>query len=337
MESRGAAIRVGAFLLAAIVVILALIWFLRGGQVNTGTPFVTYFSESVQGLQVGSQVQYRGVTVGRVTDIGVVSAIHGTEQQDRLNPLYRQVFVRYLVDTDRIGKFASIADAVRLGLRARLNSSLITGIAYIDLDFVKPKDHPVPKLPWVPKGEFVPSVPSTLAQVQTAGQQLVAKLDKVDIAGLIGSLDTLSKNLNAELTGGDLHQTLAAATKLLNTADQSVAKADLPGLSADFKKVAAQLSALATSPDLKQLLSNGALATSRLGKLTDQMSKLVGTLDKTVGQVSASANQLQAGLAPMVRNMQAASENLRALTSTLRQYPGQILSGPPPQVRGTLK
>ncbi|MGH3266213.1 MAG: MlaD family protein, partial [Trebonia sp.] len=279
MEGRGAAIRVGAFLLAAIVVILALVWFLRGGQVNNGAQFVTYFAESVQGLQVGSQVQYRGVTVGRVTELGVVSAIHGTEQDDVLSPLYRQVFVRYVVDTDRIGKFPSIDDAVRLGLRARLNSSLITGIAYIDLDFVTPKDHPVPKLPWVPRGDFVPSVPSTLAQVQNAGQKLVAKLDKVDIAGLIDSLNTLSKNLNAELTGGDLHRTLGAATKLLTTADQSVAKADLPGLSADFKKVAAQLSAVATSPDLKQLLSNGALATGRLGKLTEQMSKLVGALD----------------------------------------------------------
>jgi hypothetical protein len=38
-----------------------------------------------------------------------------------------------------------------------------------------------------------------------------------------------------------------------------------------------------------------------------------------------------------VRNMQAASENLRELTTSLRQYPAQVLSGPPPPVRGPLR
>jgi ABC-type transporter Mla subunit MlaD len=337
MEGRGASLRVGFFVLALVGVLLALVWFLRGGQVNNGTVFVTYFSESVQGLQIGSQVEYRGVNVGRVTQIGVVSSIHGTEAQDVKDPLYRQVFVRYLVDPDRIGNFSSIADAVNLGLRARLNSSFITGIAYIDLDFVPPADYPVPKLPWAPEDAFVPSIPSTLAEVQNAGQELMARLNKVDITGLISSLGALSKNLNNELTNGDVHKTLSSATDLLNSANTAVTKSDLPGLVADLKHVSDQFSAVAASPDLKQLLSNGALATGRLGKLTDQMSKLITSLDKTVGQVSASANQLQAGLAPMVRNMQAASENLRQLTATLREYPGQILSGPPPQVRGTLK
>lgn len=337
MESRGAAIKVGLFLLAAIGVALALVWFLRGGQVNNGTLFVSYFSESVEGLTVGSAVEYRGVTVGRVTQLGVVSAIHGSEKQDINDPLFRQVYVRYLVDTDRIGNFPSVAEAVRLGLRSRLNSHLITGLAYIDLDFVSPRNYPVPSLPWQPEGDFVPSIPSTLTQVQNAGQALLAKLDTVNLPSLIASLNALTDTLNHELTDGQVHDTLAAAQELFKSADKAVTKADLPGLTADLRRVTDQLSAVAENPDLKKLLSNGALATGQLGELTGKMSKLIASLDKTVEQVSASANQVQAGLAPMVRNMQAASENLRELTSSLRQYPAQLLSGPPPEVKGVLK
>jgi ABC-type transporter Mla subunit MlaD len=337
MYGRAAPLRVGLLILGGIGLLLAVVWFLRGGQVQNGTLFVTYFSESVQGLEVGSRVEYRGVTVGRVAQLGVVSAIHGGEKQEAIDPLFRQIYVRYVVDTARIGHFADVEQAVRLGLRAKLNTQFITGLSYIDLDFVSPALYPVPDLPWKPEAVFVPSMPSTFAQVQDAGRQLLAKLDKLDVARLAGSLTTLAETLSTELSSGEVHSTLTAATALLNSADAAVKGADLPGLTADLRKTSEQLRALATSPELSALLSHGASATERLGQLTGRMTTLISALEATVRQVSGGTAQLQAGLAPLVRNMQVASENLRELTTSLRQYPAQVLSGPPPPVRGPLR
>ncbi len=337
MEGRMAPLRVGLLILGGIGLLLALVWFLRGGQVNDGTLFVTYFTESVQGLEVGSKAEYRGVTVGRVTQLGVVSAIHGTDEKDVTEPLFRQVYVRYIVDTARIGQFPSVTEAVRLGLRARLNTQLITGLSYVELDFVDPAKYPVEAIPWKPEAAFVPSIPSTFAQVQNAGQQLLAKLDKVDVAQLVTSLTTLSDGLNKELASGDLHDTLTAASGLFNHADAAVKGADLPGLAADLRQTSGKLAALAASPELKALLTHGASATEQLGQLTGRMARLITALETTVRQVAGGTAELHAGLAPLVRNMQAASENLRELTSSLRQYPGQVLSGPPPRVKGALR
>lgn len=337
MEGRASSLRVGLLIIAGIGLLIALVWFLRGGQVNNGTEFVTYFSESVQGLDVGSKVEYRGVTVGRVTALGVVSAIHGTEKQDVRDQQFRQVYVRYLVDTTRIGRFPSVEEAVRLGLRARLNTQLITGLSYIDLDFVNPKRYPVPTLPWTPEAEFVPSIPSAFAQVQNAGQELLAKLDKVDVASLVTSLTTLADNLNKEVEGGDLHKTLVSANDLFTSANGAVKEADLPALTANLRQTSDKLAALASSPQLKALLANGASATGQLNKLTERMTGLVNSLDATVRQIAGSTTELHSGLAPLIRNMQAASENLRELTSSLRQYPAQVLSGPPPPARGSLR
>lgn len=337
MGGRASSLRVGLLIIGGIALLLALVWFLRGGQVNSGTLFVTYFKESVQGLEVGSKVEYRGVTIGRVTQLGVVSAIHGTEQQELSDPQFRQVYVRYLADTDRIGHFPSVAEAVRLGLRARLNTQLITGLSYIELDFVDPARYPVAPVPWKPEAEFVPSIPSAFAQVQNAGQELLAKLDKVDVAQLVTSLTTLSDRLNQELDTGDLHQTLTAANGLFTSADTAVKAADIPGLTANLRRTSDKLAALAASPELKALLTHGASATDQLSKLTGRMATLITSLEATVRQIGDGTVQLNAGLAPLIRNMQTASENLRELTSSLRQYPAQVLSGPPPPVKGSLR
>lgn len=337
MEGRALYVKVGLLIVAAIVVGLALVWFLSGGQVRQGELLETYFSESVEGLQVGSNVQYRGVTVGKVTQIGVVSAIYSRSEQDVNKPLYQEVMVRYVADMKKIGTFPSIESAVDDGLRAQLNSRLVTGLAYINLDFANPKDYPPQHIPWKPEGAYVPSMPSAFMQVQNAGQQLLAQLDQVDVAKLIASLTDLSENLDKELTTGDVHRMLGSANDLLTTANASVKAADLAGLSADLKKTLASVQTVATNPDLRKLLSNGALATDQLATLTAQMGKLVQSLEATVRQAQTGTTALQAGLAPILRNLSATSSNLRDLAESLRQYPAQVLSGPPPRTNGPLR
>ena len=118
-----------------------------------GTLFESYFSESVQGLEVGAAVKYRGVTIGRVTDIGLVSAEYrrGAADVDVEATTYRLVFVRFVVDTAKIGKMPDTAAAVARGLRTRLPSQGITGLSYLELDFVDPARYPALAVPWQPK------------------------------------------------------------------------------------------------------------------------------------------------------------------------------------------
>ncbi len=193
MEGRAAPLRVGLLILFGIALLLGLVWFLRGGQVNGVRRSSPTSRNPCRGCRSALRWSTRGVTVGRVTQVGVVSAAHGTAQQGVVDPLYRQVYVNYVVDTTRIGHFPDVDVAVKLGLRARLNSQFITGLSYIDLDFVDPVRYPVPALPWEPEAEFVPSIPSAFAEVRNAGQQLLAKMDKVDVTALAGSLTTLSQ------------------------------------------------------------------------------------------------------------------------------------------------
>jgi len=229
---RGSAIylRVGLLIVAGVALLVALIWFLGGGQIRHGTVFESYFSESVQGLEVGAAVKYRGVTIGRVTALGLVSAEYGEDESiDRERQTYRLVFVRYIVDIARIGRMPDTKTAVDLGLRIRLASQGITGLTYLEADFVDPARYPALDVPWTPKDEYIPSMPSTLTQVQDAAQQFLARLNRVDIDVLSAQLNGLLTDLRAEIASGNLHNTLVEAAAVLRTTNEAIKAADLPG------------------------------------------------------------------------------------------------------------
>ncbi len=74
--------------------------------------------------------------------------------------------MRFSVDTRRVGEGPSVDDAIRLGLRARIAAAGITGVYYVELDFVDPERFPAMGVPWEPRHTYIPAIPSTAAQVQ---------------------------------------------------------------------------------------------------------------------------------------------------------------------------
>ena len=66
-ESR---VRLGVFVVMGILVAIAgLLAFGAGRFLEHTTPVYAYFTESVQGLEPGAEIKYRGVRIGRVVDI----------------------------------------------------------------------------------------------------------------------------------------------------------------------------------------------------------------------------------------------------------------------------
>jgi ABC-type transporter Mla subunit MlaD len=64
--------RLGFFIVVALVVILATaVIFIQRMRSRAVISMVTYTTENVSGLDVSSPVRYRGVSVGRVTDLRV--------------------------------------------------------------------------------------------------------------------------------------------------------------------------------------------------------------------------------------------------------------------------
>jgi len=323
--------------------VIGLVWFFGGATLRHGLLFESYFSESVQGLDVGGTVTYRGVIVGRVTELGLVAAEYGNRsiatEIDRQT--YRLVFVRFEVDPGRIGQApgaAAAAAAVQFGLRVRLAAQGITGLSYLELDFVDPTKYPAQDVPWTPKAAYIPSMPSTLQQVQDAAQQFLAKLNRLDIDAMAASLTGLVADLRTDLDSGDVHLTLARSAALLRTLNDSMSAADLPGLTADLRRTSGTLRELAQDRDLHRVLANAAVASDHLAAASARLGPLIAALQATAQRTDNGAADLQQGLLPILRDAQAAAASLRETADELRRYPARILlAEPPPNAREPAK
>ena len=330
MENRRAAFRVGMFVLTGIVVLLALIFFLAGATLHPGQKYETYFQESVEGLDVGTAVKFRGVTIGHVTDVGLVIAEYpppGGRSGDQ--KVYQQVVVRFSVDPTKIGEREDINDAIAHGLRVQIEPQGITGLSYLDLSFVSPTAYPITQVPWTPDSTVIPSIPSTLTQVQDAVQQVMSSLSHADLGKIVAQISSLVTTLNTEFSSGDAKQAIANANILLATANAAVQRADLPATTAAVRN-------LADGPQTAQILAQLNQTTAQLAQITKQLPALVASSQATINQAAETTADLQAQLAPILRDMQSTTANLRTLTAELSRNPAAVLRGapPPPDANG---
>jgi ABC-type transporter Mla subunit MlaD len=336
-EERAAFVRVGLLVVIGAAVLLGLVLLLGGPRFQRGVPCESYFSESVQGLEVGTAVKYRGVSVGVVNAIGLAGADYAPKTRaDMRSDAARLVLVRYQLNARRVGggfDAAQAAAAAREGLRVRLAMQGITGVSYLELDFVDPALHPPMEVPWTPRDAYIPAIPSIIAQVQDAAQRFVARLDRVDIVALAASLQSLLVTVHDSVASGDVHATLDEVAGLMRDARAVLHEADVPGLTADLKHTSTSLRDVAASPDVHRALSSASEAADRLAAAAGRLGPLIAVLQSAARHADASTADVERSLPGILRDVRESAANLRSATDMLRDNPGLLLRTVPPPPR----
>lgn len=154
--------KIGLFVvLGSFLGVGLLIWLGASRYFESTKTVVTYFSESVQGLEPDSSVKFRGVDVGRVASI-------------RLAPDKRLIEVVINLQegfpvTDDLGVKTS-----PLG---------ITGRKYLELDrYAKGQRRPPQEFDFKPPYPVIPGYPSEIREWVQALEKILAKANAVDIA-----------------------------------------------------------------------------------------------------------------------------------------------------------
>ena len=326
-------LRVGALILAGAALAVGFVLFFTSGRLDDDAQlFETYTRESVQGLAVGASVRYRGVELGRVTEITLASFAYRRAEGTPFQGAFQLVVVRFAVDVNRVGREApDAARAVELGLRTRLSTTGITGVGYIELDFVDPDRFAFEAPPWQPLHPVIPSAPSTVAQVQDAAQRLVQRLDQVPLEAILTDFAGLLSDLRRETAqGGEVTQVLGEATTLLRTLREAASRSDVPALTAELRGVAAELRGVAGGPDVRATLRAVREASEQARQAMARLPEAVAALERTARAAGGTTANVNADLGPILRDLRATASNLRDTTDLLRRAPSQAILGAPP-------
>src|SRR5512137_3141256 len=94
--------KLGLFVIGAVVSLAILLVIIGSGRAfQQKITIETYFNESVQGLDIGSKVKYRGVVIGEVTKIGFTYTRYQLDIP--MAQRYKYVLVEAQIDPRLIG------------------------------------------------------------------------------------------------------------------------------------------------------------------------------------------------------------------------------------------
>jgi phospholipid/cholesterol/gamma-HCH transport system substrate-binding protein len=309
MEAEAHYKTVGATLVCLVLaVVLAMVWLARTGARADFRYYTIYFErQSLEGLQVGGDVNIRGVKVGRVEQYSIsrenINLVSVTIRIDRNSP----------VSTNTV---------------AVVDRNILTGLARINL--VTP-GRPGPELAEVRSGEDYP----VIAEGHSDMEQLTGAMNRLAITGA-SALANMEDLLNKEnrdafrATLANMRELSASLAKRVNRFDE-VAGA-FEKTAAEFGKASREIAlGVETLSKSAQPVASQADATLRdLSKAAQALERATVTLSKSLdGATHTGMLELRA----TAQELRSSAEILARAADRL-QDPRAVLFGPSPAQLG---
>lgn len=312
--------------------------------------FFTIFDESVQGLEEGAPIKYKGVKIGQVKQITVWNT-----RFVKVNIDYDPTKVFYGKQVDGSAD-SFLQKEVNKGLRCSLEiSSLATGLKFIELTHMDESLKLEVKVDVEDKTRFVPAMKSLLSGAITNFDKTLTNIAKVDYEGIgIEAKKTLI-NLNEILSDPKIKMIVAKSDVFIDqlhkttlTIDTKLNELEITKIQeefrADFKKTFSQLNSSIenlttkintsienfdkTATLLHSEIKKAKIAeTSAVARVA--MQKTANAIDKVEGDASAALKQAKIFLEDlhnMEKDIHAAIKSVEAAGSSMAGLRGDFSS-----------
>jgi paraquat-inducible protein B len=260
---------------------------------TTKVPYLVQFDESVRGLSPGAPVEFRGLRVGTVRDVGL--QIDVADDSVRI-PVTVEIEPQRITFTGIDGgddkpydgtPYVLMEKLVERGLRAQLQSgNLVTGQLLVDLGF-----HPDAAAAKLGRdGEYpeIPAVPSEIEALTTSVNGVLTELASLPLTELVQELRSTVQGVNQLLASPQTAETFTT-----------------------LNAMATELQALLRTVD------------QQLGPL---MTQATGTLASTEALVGSNS-QIRYDLNAMLKELAGAARAIRVFADYLERHPEALLRG----------
>ena len=311
---------IGLFVtLGVLIGVIAIVWLGASKYFEKGMTYVTYFNESVQGLQVDSTVKYRGVEVGRVEKIRVAP-------DNILIEVVLKINLRGQLERDYVAQLKAVG---------------ITGIVFIELDRIGPGESDrSPKINFAAEHPIVSSKPSDISQIVSGVQEILENIKQIDTKGIsdkinstlivfestVANLNRAISSVEKTLAAGRLEEVLVEAKNTLvkvqtlaSDIQGEVRALNLPKTGAHLERTTARIEKILTSGEVEAILAEAKGTMVKMNQLAEGVDKRSVAITNNIKITS--------------ENLKRASESLEMLIERVYASPSDLLFGQPPPPR----
>ncbi len=286
---------VGLFVLIGVAAGIALIVWLGASQyLKKGKVYATYFDESVQGLQIDSNVKFRGVNIGMVSKINVA-------------PDYRLIEV--------IMKINYAGDIE--GTIAKLKTAGITGIVFVELDYRKDGDiDNTPKITFTPDYPVIPSNPSEIKQIFAGIDSVIEQMKQIDFKGISDQLKMTTTNINAFVSGDEMKRIIK----------------NLDAMMANLEKTSEKLNKVVSDGRIDAILNDTRESIKKIKEEVNalNLAEASNRANQLIENASRKTKRITTELEIASENLKRTTENMDQLVDRLKADPSEIIFSNPP-------
>jgi phospholipid/cholesterol/gamma-HCH transport system substrate-binding protein/paraquat-inducible protein B len=232
------------------------------------------------------------------------------------------------------------------GFRIRMAAQGLTGVAYLEADYLNPERNPPLRIDWRPDHPYIPSARSRITQLSDAVERILRNIEEINVPQITASIE----------------RSLTAMTKLADSANLDKIGVQASALLNELRATNRQIGTLVSDPELKTAIADVSATAGRtrqiieraekpvnqlladLPQATDGLNRLVKRLDSVASDLPQTSAELRQTIQRMNRliagqqrdieqtmsNLRSVSENMKEITENSKKYPAQTLFGGPP-------
>lgn len=308
----------GIFVISALIVgIIMLIGF---GLLESFRPkvyLVTYTNESVQGVNIGSQVKFRGVSVGSVENISILSDNKLIKIEMSITP---DAFIFRKMTNEEMRKNLCrkmLQDEIKSGLNCRLDYAGITGLRYVELDFftdngiIKDVD-PVLSHEQI----YIPMVPSVFSSMFNMLNESLTRISKI-------KFEEMSDNII---------QSLNEIRAIFNSDEVKNTIVNIETISNNLEKVTSSINGVLSKEKLEALIGNleeAIKSFERLGKSAESelLKSDIPSSSRQLRDTLQNISELKGKVENTLFILNKALDNISSLSRQIEEQPDSLLRG----------
>jgi phospholipid/cholesterol/gamma-HCH transport system substrate-binding protein len=302
MSGKRSKFLIGLFVITGLLIgAVVIIWVSAADLFMKGSIYVSYFDESVQGLQNDSAVKYRGVEIGKVDSIKVAPDHRLIEVVMKINlsgDLQNQIF-------------------------SQLRTAGITGIVFIELDHLRAGEKPdFQKVNFQSAYPIIPTRRSDISRFLADSDKIMQNIKEIDFKGIAVQLKNTTKALETFLAGDRSNRIMSNLESMSINLDKSVARINKTVAEGKIDNVFTETTE--TLANARQLIHRARQEIEAVN--VSQQAARTGVILDTLDQRTKS---ITLDLQDTAENLRITSEYLQKLAESLNSNPSELIFSRP--------